>query len=171
MKHTIVPASPNDLPRIYNLFEEAIRFQKDNHYIGWNNYDSDFIRADVDQGLLFKIVNENADVLAIFCICYTDKLIWRNREQGDALYLHRIVLNRVFQGMKIFNTVLKWAIVHASTLRKKFVRMDTWAENHKLIDYYKGYGFQVIELYTTSDTPALPIQHRNLHVALLEYAV
>ena len=171
MEYTIIPATLNDLSLIYNLFEEAIRFQKDNQYIGWNNYDKAFIKADVDQGLLMKIVNVNNDVLAIFCICYTDKLIWRDREKGDALYLHRIVLNRIFQGVKIFNVVLTWSIEHAHIQQKRFVRMDTWAENHKLIDYYKGYGFRLIENYTTQDTPDLPIQHRNLNVALLELAV
>jgi hypothetical protein len=171
MEHAIIPATLNDLSLIYNLFEEAIRFQKDNHYIGWNNYDKEFIKADVDQGLLMKIANVNGDVLAIFCICYTDKLIWRDREQGDALYLHRIVLNRSFQGVKIFNVVLSWSIEHARIQEKRFVRMDTWAENHKLIDYYKGYGFRLIENYKTQDTPDLPIQHRNLNVALLEFTV
>jgi hypothetical protein len=171
MEHTIIPAALDDLALIYNLFEEAIRFQKDNQYIGWNNYDKAFIKSDVDQGLLMKIVNVNADVLAIFCICHTDKLIWRDREQGDALYLHRIVLNRIFQGVRIFNTVLTWSIEHARNQEKRFVRMDTWAENHKLINYYKGYGFRLIENYTTQDTPDLPIQHRNLNVALLELAV
>ncbi len=33
MEHTIMPATANDLSLIYSLFEEAIRFQKDNKYI------------------------------------------------------------------------------------------------------------------------------------------
>lgn len=46
--------------------------------------------------------------------------------------------------------------------------MDTWAENEKIIAYYKSYGFTFIENYRTAETEDLPIQHRNLHVALLE---
>jgi len=49
--------------------------------------------------------------------------------------------------------------------------MDTWAENTKLIGYYQKDGFQFIENYTTEDSTDLPIQHRNLNVALLELEV
>jgi mannose-6-phosphate isomerase-like protein (cupin superfamily) len=51
------------------------------------------------------------------------------------------------------------------------VRIDTWAANEKLIAYYKSYGFQFIENYTTPNDEGLPLQHRNLHVALLELEV
>jgi hypothetical protein len=49
--------------------------------------------------------------------------------------------------------------------------MDTWAENEKIIGYYRSYGFLFVESYTTPDTQDLPLQHRNLHVALLELAL
>jgi hypothetical protein len=50
----------------------------------------------------------------------------------------------------------------------KFVRMDTWADNKKIIDYYKSFGFEFIENYKTTNATELPIQNRNLNVALLE---
>jgi hypothetical protein len=155
---------------IYRLFEEAIRFQKDNKYSGWNSYDKEFIKADINERLLFKIVNENG-VIGIFCICHTDKLIWREQEKGDALYLHRIVLNRALKGARIFELVLSWSLEYALANKRKFVRMDTWADNAKLINYYKTYGFRFVENYTTADTTDLPVQHRNLKVALLELEV
>lgn len=163
----VVPATREDLPFIYNLFEEAISYQKKNGYIGWKSYDKDFIKADVDHKLLFKILHGD-DVLGIFCICHIDQLIWRERERGDAVYLHRIVLNRAFQGTRIFEKVLAWSLGFAKEHNRKFVRMDTWAENFKLINYYRDYGFRFVENYTTPDTPDLPVQHRNLNVALLE---
>ena len=49
--------------------------------------------------------------------------------------------------------------------------MDTWADNLKIIDYYKSYGFRVIEDYKTSDSKELPEQHRNLNVTLLEHSI
>lgn len=153
----------DDLPLIFNLFEEAIRYQKENGYIGWSSYDKEFIKSD-------KVIRDK-EVLGIFSICHTDKLIWREREKKDALYLHRIVLNRAFQGARIFNIILAWSQAYARTHGRKFVRMDTWAANTKLINYYKGYGFIFVENYTTSDTSDLPIQHRNLNVALLELEV
>lgn len=167
MIQATMPATLEDLPQIFDLFEKAIQYQQTNGYIGWKSYDKAFIRKDVEQGLLFKIVCDDK-VICIFSVCYTDELIWREREKGDALYLHRIVLNRDFRGVKIFAVVLEWAIQQVREQNLRFIRMDTWAGNTKLIDYYKSYGFNFIENYTTSNTPDLPEQHRNLNVALLE---
>lgn len=170
MNHTIRQATDRDLNSILDLFEKAIQFQKRNNYIGWSGIDRQFIQSDITQGLLYKVcVNE--DIIGVFCVCYVDQLIWRDKEKGDAIYLHRIVLNRESQGVKIFPTVLNWAIDQVRQRGFKYVRMDTWAENLKLISYYQAYGFRLVENYTTENTMSLPEQHRNLHVALLEFEV
>ena len=170
MDFVISPADTTDLPLIYQLFEEAILFQQTNNYTGWNSYDAAYIKEDVRKELLLKIVAENK-MLCIFSICYSDPIIWRSRERGDAIYLHRIVLNRVFKNEKAFKKVLEWAIGHARERQLQYIRMDTWAENDKIIRYYTSYGFRFIENYTTPGTTDLPLQHRNLKVALLEFQV
>ncbi|MFZ5973292.1 MAG: GNAT family N-acetyltransferase [Bacteroidota bacterium] len=170
MNQIIVPATFADLDIILGLFEEAIRYQRDNDYIGWKSMDVDFLKADIRHGLLYKVLSEGR-ILGVFSVCFVDKLIWRDKEKGDAIYLHRIVLNRAYAGAKIFGLVLHWATSYARKNRLRYVRMDTWAENAKLIGYYQRYGFRVIENYTTEDTNELPIQHRNLKVALLELEI
>jgi ribosomal protein S18 acetylase RimI-like enzyme len=89
-------------------------------------------------------------------------------EKGDAIYIHRIVVNPKFKGQKQFEKLLNWIVYFAKAKRLKYVRMDTWAENPNIIEYYKSYGFQFLESYTTPNTLELPDQHRNLKVALLE---
>ncbi|HMP91610.1 MAG TPA: hypothetical protein PKD90_01975 [Phnomibacter sp.] len=92
-------------------------------------------------------------------------------EKGDAIYLHRIVVNQTTKGIKIFPHVLAWAIRIAWKQGLRYIRMDTWANNNKLIRYYESYGFKPIENYTTPNTPALPQQHRKLTVMLLEFTI
>ena len=168
--HAVENATPEDLPFICQLFDRAIAFQKSHNYIGWNNYDINYIRTDIDNKLLFKILQEQ-NIICIFSICFTDELIWREKEKGDAIYLHRIVLNREFAGSKAFEKVFNWAVAFAREKGLKFIRMDTWADNSKIIDYYRSYGFKFIENYKTSDSEELPVQHRNLRVTLLEYSL
>lgn len=170
MNPLITNASADDLPTICFLFEEAILFQKRNNYVGWDTYDKEFIKSDIQNQLLFKIIRDD-DIVCIFSICYRDTLIWREKENGDAIYLHRIVLNQKFKGEKIFQKILDWAIKFAREKKLKYIRMDTWANNKKIIDYYQSYSFAFIENYTTPDTQSLPAQHRNLKVALLELRV
>lgn len=166
----ITTAVEADFPVICDLFEEAIRFQKANQYTGWNDYDQAFIRSDIKNGLLYKIVAGD-EIACIFSIYLRDELIWRHREKDNAVYLHRVVLNRKFAGEKLFGNVLEWAMQFANEKKRLYIRMDTWAENEKIIAYYMGYGFSFVESYTTPVTAVLPLQHRNLHVVLLEKAV
>jgi hypothetical protein len=47
--------------------------------------------------------------------------------------------------------------------------MDTWANDHNIIEYYKGFGFTFIENFNTPNIPQLPVHNRNIPLALLEY--
>jgi GNAT superfamily N-acetyltransferase len=163
----VLNTDSNDLKLIFMLFEEAISYIKKNNYIGWSTYDKNFIKKDIENKLQFKIIEDN-NILCIFSICYTDALIWREKENGDAIYLHRIVVNPSFKGQKQFDKILTWIKVYAAEKGLKYIRMDTWAANPNIIEYYKSFGFIHIEEYTTPNTPELPNQHRNLKVALLE---
>jgi mannose-6-phosphate isomerase-like protein (cupin superfamily) len=169
-EYQIIHAGDPDLPEIYRLFEEAISFQRQHNYTGWHSYNKDFIRAEVQQKALYKLVS-NDGIVCIFSVCYSDPLIWRQMEAGDAMYLHRIVLNQQFKGLKVFEKILHWAISICQRQELKQVRLDTWADNEKIIAYYKSYGFSFVENYTTPGTTDLPEQHRNLKVALLALPV
>jgi ribosomal protein S18 acetylase RimI-like enzyme len=165
--YQIENTSTADLNFIYTLFEDAIIYIKMNNYVGWTTYDKNFIKQDIDNNLQFKITIGN-DILCVFSICFSDVLIWREMEKGNAIYLHRIVVNPKFKGQKQFEKILNWIIEFGIEKGLKYIRMDTWADNSNIIEYYKSYGFQFLENYTTPNTPELPDQHRNLKVALLE---
>jgi ribosomal protein S18 acetylase RimI-like enzyme len=167
IKHQIENASIEDLNTIYWLFEEAISYQKKKKYVGWENYDKDFILLDVKNKLQFKITEGN-NTLCIFSICYSDNIIWRKREKGDAIYIHRIIVNPFFKGENQFKKVLNWAIEVANEKKLKYIRMETWAENINLIEYYKSFGFQIIEYFTAPNSNDLPYQQRNIKAALLQ---
>jgi ribosomal protein S18 acetylase RimI-like enzyme len=92
-------------------------------------------------------------------------------DQGNSIYLHRIVVNPDFKGQKLFGEIMKWAIAHAKGKRLDTIRMDTWASNAVIVEYYKSFGFRVVENFTTPDTTALPVHNRNLALTLLEFKV
>ena len=100
-----------------------------------------------------------------------DKIIWRTTDMGDAIYLHRIVVNPAFKGQKLFGLILEWSIKHAKQKGLDFIRMDTWAANPTIINYYKDFGFEFVENYTTPDSMELPQHNRKLPLTLLEYRV
>ena len=167
----IVKTTKGDLDKILWLFEQAMDLQGKNGYKVWSGIDKIALEKDIENGLHYKIVRDNDDILCIFSVQHNDPFIWRDRDQNDAIYLHRIVVNPNFKGQRQFEKVLNWARHFARQKKLSFVRMDTWADNEKIIDYYKSFGFEFVEYYKTTDSPELPIQNRDMSVALLEMAL
>jgi GNAT superfamily N-acetyltransferase len=165
--YKILNTTEQDLEFVYFLFDEAIKYQEKHKYPIWKGYDKNVLRREANESKQFKIVIDD-EIAMIFSVIYNDKLLWRERDNDDGLYLHRIVVNPKYKGRKLFGVLLDWTINHAVEKKIKYLRMDTWGNNPNIIAYYESYGFKFIGNYTTPDIPELPIPHRNLFVALLE---
>ncbi|HEX8040677.1 MAG TPA: GNAT family N-acetyltransferase [Chryseosolibacter sp.] len=159
---------PRDADQIFTLFDLSVQYQEQKGYPSWRNYDKHSILQDIKDKAQYKVVVDST-IGIVFSIGYSDKVIWRELDQGNSLYLHRIVVNQAYKGRKLFGTILSWAIEHCRQKHLASIRMDTWADNPTIINYYKSFGFTFIENYTTPDTEALPVHNRNLALALLEY--
>ena len=164
---TIINTTEKDLDKVFDLFEQAMTLQGKNGYKVWNNIDKDCLKKDIENKLQFKIQGEG-EILCLFSVQYNDPFIWRERDKNDAIYLHRIVVNPNFKGQRQFEKILTWASQLALQKNRSYLRMDTWADNPKIIEYYKSFGFRLIETYRTTDAAELPVQNRNLNVVLLE---
>jgi ribosomal protein S18 acetylase RimI-like enzyme len=159
-----------DLPQVLSLFDYAMSLQGGKGYKVWHAIDTRALEDDIQNGLQYKIVAEH-EILCVFSVQYRDPFIWREKDDDNAIYLHRIVIDQKFKGQRLFGSVLQWAVHEATRRRLKFMRMDTWADNQKIIDYYRTFGFECIGYHKTPDVPELPVQNRNLEVALLQKQV
>src|SRR5690606_27841614 len=121
----IVNTTKDDFSVILWFFEQAQKLQGKNGYRVWHHIDKAHLQNDIENNLQYKILKGN-HILCFFSIQYSDPYIWRNRDNNDAIYLHRIVSHPDFRGEKQFEKVLNWAIRHARKNHRKFVRMDTW---------------------------------------------
>lgn len=152
------------------LFEEAMALQGVGGHKVWSVLDQEGLEKDLQNGLQYKI-GDGDNIVGVFSIQYRDPHIWGDRDQGDAIYLHRIVVHPKYKGQRLLEKVLDWAKAHALEHGRIFVRMDTWADNAKIIAYYRLFGFELVGHYRTDDNPDLPIQNRNLDVVLLEIKI
>lgn len=168
--HAISNTEITDLELIYYLFEHSILYQEKRGYPVWKNYDKGAIIKDIENKNQYKVIVDSIAGI-IFSVCYTDKIIWREFDQGESVYLHRIVVNPAFKGRKLFGLILEWAIGHAKEKGLTSIRMDTWTANPTIISYYKSFGFSVVEDFVTPDSPELPVHNRNLSLTLLEYKI
>jgi GNAT superfamily N-acetyltransferase len=166
--HEIRNTTREDLPFIYELFDQSIVYQERNGYPVWRNYDKNAIVRDIDSGHQYKVAIDGTMAL-VFSVAYTDSVIWRQMDRGHSVYLHRIVINPAFKGQRLFGLILAWSKRHLQERGLRSIRMDTWAANPTIIQYYQSFGFVVIENFTTPDSEDLPLHNRNLALTLLEY--
>src|SRR5258708_31259877 len=93
----IVNATHGDFETIFDLYNKAIAFQKtvfDKHWLG---FDIELVNQEIEEGRLWKIV-EDAQITCVYTVTYADPLIWKERSQNAAMYIHRIVTNPDFIG-------------------------------------------------------------------------
>ncbi|HET9429605.1 MAG TPA: GNAT family N-acetyltransferase [Chitinophagaceae bacterium] len=157
-----------DLNQIFELFEHSIDYQEKKGYPVWRNYDKNAIIKDIEDRNQYKLVI-NSKTAIVFSVRYSDRVIWRDLDKGSSIYLHRIVVNPDFKGQKLFGKILDWVIEHSRQKGLSSIRMDTWAANPTIIDYYRSFGFVFVENYTTPDSSELPVHNRDLALTLLEY--
>ncbi|MBL8003544.1 MAG: GNAT family N-acetyltransferase [Candidatus Kapabacteria bacterium] len=167
---TIFHSSEADLPKVLGLFEQVMGNQKNPHYKVWEHIDTDSIVNDIRSNRQYKLC-KNDEIVAVFTVLLSDELIWQERETHTSVYLHRIVANPKWKGEKLFANIVEWVSDYARSLHRTSIRMDTWADNNKLIEYYKTYGFSVLDTITTSHSCSLPEQNRGIEVMLLELPI
>jgi GNAT superfamily N-acetyltransferase len=170
MNFNVAPSTINDLDFVCYLFREAIAYQERKGYPIYRTEDREVHAADISAERHFKVVKE--DVIAgMFSIHYSDPVIWGKRDAVGGLYLHRIVVNPVFKGRRLFQFVMDWAIERCKVEGIPFLRMDTWDHNPDLVDYYETFGFNVMDQVKIPMDSSVSINCQGNEVVLMEYSI
>ena len=164
---TFEHATASDFDLIFDLYDKAIEFQKTVFDKQWLGFDADLVNREIDEERLWKIVDDNC-VACIYSVTYEDPIIWGKESQVGAMYIHRIVTNREFRGRGYVREIVEWAREHAVEKGLRYIRMDTWADNLKLKDYYTGCGFEWKGTVSPEDSPTMPAHYRGIQLGLFE---
>jgi len=163
-------STTEDFDEIFRLYDAAIEFQKTKFDKSWLPFDRAMIEREIAEKRHWKIPVD--DVIAcIFSITFEDPFIWKEKSGSSAIYIHRIVTNPEFRGQKFVPKITEWARAFAKSTGKKFVRMDTWGDNQKLIDYYVDCGFEYLGVITPTKTADLPKHYEGITLSLFEIQI
>ena len=163
----ILPAVGDDTPKIFELYDKAIAFQRTVFDKTWISFAPEQVATEIAQERLWKIVDDGR-IANIFSVTYHDPILWGERSSAPAIYIHRIVTDPAFRGRGYVQAITDWAKLHAKEKGLRFVRMDTWSDNQKLLDYYQNCGFKFLGNVTPEESETLPPHYRGLSLALLE---
>lgn len=156
-----------DIDTIFDLYDKAVEFQKkvfDKHWLG---FDRALVETEIAEKRLWKIAEET-QIACIFSIAYADPIIWGEESGESAIYIHRIVTNPDFRGRGYVRSITEWAKNFATSNDIRFIRMDTWDDNRKLVDYYKDCGFKYLGVVTPEPSDQLPKHYVGISLSLFE---
>jgi len=163
----ILPAVGDDTPKIFELYDKAIAFQQTVFDKTWISFAPEQVATEIAERRLWKIIDDSK-IANIFSITYNDPILWGERSNAAAIYIHRIVTDPEFRGRGYVQAITDWAKQYAKVKGSRFVRMDTWSDNQKLLDYYQNCGFKFLGNVTPEESDTLPPHYRGLRLALLE---
>lgn len=163
----IVKSIVADVPLIFTFYDWAVEYQKAKFNKHWLPFDEYLVKKEVAEGRQWKVM-EGDQVVCIFAITYEDPYIWGEKNEDAAMYIHRIVTHPSFHGRAYVKAIIEWAREHAVVLFKRFIRMDTWGDNDKLISYYSSCGFNYIGTVTPEATNELPKHYSAIFLSLFE---
>jgi GNAT superfamily N-acetyltransferase len=99
------------------------------------------ISKDVANGLYF-IAELAGEPVGTIKFQLEDFLFWPDISQEDSAFIHRFAVRRRYSGGKVSSALLTWAIEHAQTLGRRYLRLDCDASRPRLKAVYERFGFR-----------------------------
>jgi ribosomal protein S18 acetylase RimI-like enzyme len=164
---TFYTSTIEDIDAIFNLYDAAIAYQKTVFHKQWQGFERELVKTEIAEQRQWKIVIDG-QIACIFALTFEDALIWGSKNSDPSIYIHRIVTNPAFRGARFVKQIAVWAKEYAPSIGKRFVRMDTWGDNPRLIDYYQECGFLFLGLTTLTKSEGLPKHYEGACLSLFE---
>ena len=169
MQIQVINSQISDIETIFQFYDMAIAHQKKVFNKHWQGFSRSLVETEIAENRQYKIL-VNGEVACIFAVTFEDKLIWGDQDV-DSIYIHRIVTHPEFRGYSFVKEIIKWAKALAPLNGIKYIRMDTWADNEKLLAYYTGCGFDYVGVVTMQETEGLPKHYEGISLSLFEIKV
>ena len=184
----IQPSELADIAEITALYHACAAYQAEKKHEVWQIASPQTITNEINQLRHYKAVvttsktakncNNNKEsscyckIAGVFTIAYTDPIIWGTRNADAALYFHRIGTHPLFMGkINLMDALIQWGKSHALNNNLQYLRLDTWANNKPLCQYYQRTGFTNVGQTFINQPPELPPHYLNIPLMLFEKAV
>ncbi|KAG0094750.1 hypothetical protein BGZ93_006822 [Podila epicladia] len=124
------PAEPKELDIFIDILERAAEWMVANKLNQW--IPGSFVAPNTRSGT----------IIGTFTLNYTDafdEMLWKDlvEDWSDAVYLHRLVVEREYKGYGLGPKALMFAEVEGLKRGKHYLRLDCMADNKLLKAYYR----------------------------------
>ena len=166
----IVHSTPDDIARIFELYEAGTAYQKAMGGKQWQGFERSLVEQEIAEGRQYKLVSEDR-IAGVFALTFDDAILWRERSADPAIYIHRIAIDPTFRGNGLVKQIVTWARDYCRAQDKRFIRMDTGSGNDRLNAYYISCGFAYLGVVTYAGAPGMPAHYQSGSSSLFELQV
>jgi ribosomal protein S18 acetylase RimI-like enzyme len=163
----IVKSTNQDIEAIFKLYDAATAHQKTVGSLQWQGFERSMVEQTIKDGLQWQIVIDG-EVACVFTLTLNDPLIWEEKDEDPAVYIHRIATNPKYRGKHFVKHIVEWVKQYAADHNKAYVRLDTGSGNDKLNDYYISCGFTYLGVTKLKNTEGLPLHYKEGSFSLFE---
>lgn len=167
----IINSTLADHALIFRFYDMAVTYQKTVFHKHWGGFDEDLVMTEIIENRQWQIQNDDGTAMCVFATTFTDAAIWKEKNDEPAIYIHRIVTDPEFRGANFVEHIITWAVNFGGKNGKKFVRIDTWGDNPRLVNYYIRCGFTFVRNVAITSEDKLPKHYDGISLALLEISI
>lgn len=137
------PASPADLPRVFELIDSRIRWMDEKGIRQWNVtdywgcYPPEHYRRAVDMGCMHLLRRPDGEIVCMAVLWHEDPR-WPT-DGVPAFYVHHLVTALDAPG--VGREMLRRCEGYAAAMGKRFLRLDCAVDSPVLNAYYKQQGY------------------------------
>jgi GNAT superfamily N-acetyltransferase len=133
-----------DLLTVSSILKEAAAWLQGTGREMWRDdeLDPERIHEDVAAGL-FNLGHYDEVPAGTIKFQLEDRRFWPDVTGSDAAYVHRIAVRRQFAGKGVSTGMLDWAVSHAGSLGRSYLRLDCEADRRELRAIYERFGFRL----------------------------
>jgi GNAT superfamily N-acetyltransferase len=141
---TVRQARRADVNAVEELLIEAARWVDALGEVMWEEGElaAGRVAAEVEEGQFFLAVVDGEPGGAIK-FQLEDRLFWPDLTQSESAFVHRLVVGRRYKGLGVSTALLQWAVDRATSMGKRYLRLDCDASRPKLRALYERFGFRV----------------------------
>lgn len=141
----IRPANPEDARDVLAIWTNAAEWQRARGIDQWNpaQFSLEGAAAAIRDAEVY-LAELGHDPVGTYLIVWSDSLIWKERDNAESGYIHKLAVRRDLNGMGIGLRLLAHAERQIAGRGKRFIRLDCMADNERLNRYYLGAGYTLV---------------------------
>lgn len=142
---TVRIATPPEVGAVVEVLREAAQWLIDRGMPLWDvgSFTSDALRVNIERREVV-VAEIRQEIGAVALRQWEDRVCWPDREIGEAGYIHKLAVKRMYAGRGLSQLVVQWIEQDLRARRRRYLRLDC-APRNALTSLYEKMGFQRID--------------------------